>query len=83
MWSSIATPVSATMFRTRGANQFVLNEEERAELRAVLLRNPALRQARDLLQNRMFNNGITLVHISMGGIIQSKVPKHLCVQSDH
>ena len=50
------------MFRTRGANQFVLNEDERAELRAVLLRNPALRQARDLLQNRMFNNGITLIH---------------------
>ena len=67
------------MFHARGANQFVLNEEERAELRAVLLRNPALRQARDLLQNRMFNNGITLIHPnndtdSSGGRIGNVTP---------
>lgn len=41
-------------------NQVTLQEVERRELQAILLRNPSLRQARDLLQARLFQNGVTL-----------------------
>ena len=40
--------------------QLKLGEAERRELNAILLRNPSLRQARDLLHARLFQNGITL-----------------------
>lgn len=43
-----------------GVNQIALDESERKELHALLLRNASLRQARDLLQARLFQNGITL-----------------------
>lgn len=43
--------------RTKQVN---LSELERRELHTILLRNPSLRQARDLLQARLFQNGITL-----------------------
>ena len=49
------------MFPAQGVNDLVLNELERTELRALLLRNSSIRQARDLLHGRVFANGITVI----------------------